>query len=71
MTEQDRAGIPAKQSEFRAWHPQTRDVIYLQAPEYIRYHPDYQLQKRDENGTWGTFLLSEAEDGDTHQENLP
>ena len=71
MTEQDRADIPAKDSEFRAWHPRTKDVIYLQQPELIRYHDGYQLQKKDENGKWDTFLLSaDPSDEDAHQEDI-
>jgi hypothetical protein len=42
----------------------------LQQPELIKYHNDYQLQKRDENGRWDTFLLSAStSDEDTHQED--
>jgi 4'-phosphopantetheinyl transferase EntD len=71
MTNLDQSGKPAKESEFRAWHPRTRDVIYLEQPELIKYHPDYQLQKKDENGKWDTFLLSAStSDEDTHQEDL-
>lgn len=67
----DRASIPAKELEFRAWHPRSRDVIMLEQPEMIRYHDGYQLQKKDENGKWDTFLLSAAtSDEDTHQEDL-
>lgn len=66
----DRASIPAKELEFRAWNPKTRDVIMLEQPELIKYHDDYQLQKRDENGKWDTFLLSAStSDEDTHQED--
>lgn len=71
MTELDKSGTHAAESEFRAWHPRTRDTIYLEQPELIRYHDGYQLQKRDENGKWDTFLLSaDPSDGDTHQEDL-
>ena len=62
MTEQDRAGIPAKESDFRAVRTTpSRDVIYLQAPEYIRYFPDYRLEKKNDDGTWSTFLLPESD----------
>lgn len=61
MTEQDRAGIPAKESEFRAWNPRTRDIVYLQAPEIIKHFPDYILQRKSENGNWDTFLLPESD----------
>ncbi len=74
MTEQDRSGIPANKSEFRAWRPKDGDIIYLQMPELIRYHDGYQLQKRDANDPtkWDTFLLSaDPTDGDTHQEDIP
>ena len=64
MTEQDRANKPAKDLEFRAWHPKTHDVIMLQMPELIRHFPDYQLQRKDENGKWDTFLLSANPDDD-------
>lgn len=71
MTELDKSGTHAAESEFRAWNPQTQDAIYLEQPELIRYHDNYQLQKRDENGKWDTFLLSaNPSDGDTHQEDL-
>ncbi|AZS06614.1 hypothetical protein SEA_JACOREN57_48 [Mycobacterium phage JacoRen57] len=71
MTELDKAGQPAKEYEFRAWHPKTRDVIMLEQPELIRYHDEYQLQKRNDNGTWSTFLLSaDPDDEDTSQEDL-
>jgi len=71
MSELDKAGKPAKEYEFRAWRPSDRDVIMLERPELIRYHDGYQLQKRDENGKWDTFLLSAAtSDNDTHQEDL-
>lgn len=71
MTELDKAGKPAKEYEFRAWNPKTRDVIMLEQPELIKYHADYQLQKKDENGKWDTFLLSAStSDEDTHQEDL-
>lgn len=67
----DRADIPAKSLEFRAWNPKTRDAIMLEQPELIRYHDEYQLQKRDENGKWDTFLLSAStSDEDTHQEDI-
>ena len=72
MSELDKAGTPAKSYDFRAWDPQTRDVIMLERPELIRYHDGYQLQKRDENGNWDTFLLTaDPSDADTHQEDLP
>jgi hypothetical protein len=72
MTDLDKAGKPAKDYDFRAYHPRTRDVIMLERPELIRYHDDYQLQKRDENGKWDTYLLSAStSDEDTHQEDLP
>lgn len=71
MSELDKADTPAKTLEFRAWHPKTKDVIMLEAPEYIRYHDGYQLQKRDEDGKWDTFLLSAStSDDDTPQENI-
>ena len=73
MSELDKAGQPAKEYEFRAWHPQTRDVIMLERPELIRYHNDYQLQRRDPDDPtkWDTFLLSAStSDEDTHQEDL-
>lgn len=72
MTDLDKAGTPAKDYDFRAWNPRTRDVIMLEQPELIKYHDGYQLQKRDENGKWDTFLLSaDPSDEDTHQEDLP
>ena len=53
MTEQDRAGKPAKELEFRAVNPKTKDVIMLQTPDLIRYHTGYNLQKKkDEDGKW-------------------
>lgn len=71
MTELDQSDQPAKDSEFRAIHPRTRDVVYLQQPELIKYHPDYQLQRRDENGKWDTFLFSAStSDDDAHEENV-
>lgn len=71
MTELDNSGQHAKNLEFRAWHPKTRDVIMLQQPELIKYHDGYQLQKRDENGKWDTFLLSAStSDNDTQQEDI-
>lgn len=73
MTELDKADKPAKSYDFRAWHPQTHDVIMLEQPELIRYHDGYQLQKRDADDPtkWDTFLLSvEPSDKDTHQEDL-
>lgn len=71
MSELDNAGQHAKELEFRAWHPKTKDVIMLERPEMIKYHNDYQLQRRDENGNWDTFLLSAStSDDDTHQEDL-
>jgi hypothetical protein len=70
-TQLDRAAIPARELEFRAYNPRTRDVIMLEQPEMIKYHSDYQLQRRDENGKWDTFLLSAStSDKDTFQENL-
>ena len=73
MSELDKAGQPAKDYDFRAWNPRTRDVIMLEQPELIRYHDGYQLQKRDENDRtkWDTYLLSaDTSDADTHQENI-
>lgn len=70
-TQLDRANIPAKELEFRAWNPKTRDVIMLEQPETIKHFPDYQLQRRDDNGKWDTFLLSAStSDEDTHQEDI-
>lgn len=72
MSELDKAGIPAHEYEFRAWHPRTGETIMLEFPELIKYHDDYQLQRKDENGNWDTFLLSAStSDDDTHQEDLP
>lgn len=73
MSDLDKAGMPAKDYEFRAWHPKTRDVIMLEHPELIKYHDGYQLQKRDANDPtkWDTFLLSAStSDADTHQEDI-
>lgn len=71
MTEQDRAHVHAKDEEFRAWHPGTKEVIMLQMPELIKHFPDYQLQKKDENGKWDTFLLSTStSDDDAQEEDL-
>lgn len=71
MTDLDKAHKPAKEYDFRAWHPHTKDKIMLEYPELIRYHDGYQLQKKDENGNWDTFLLSAStSDDDTHQEDL-
>ena len=61
MTEQDRADIPAKESDFRAVNIKTREVTYLQQPELIRYFPESRLEKRNEDGTWSTFLLPESD----------
>lgn len=69
----DRAGIPASTLEFRAWHPQTQEVIMLEQPELIQYYDGYQLQKRDADDPtkWDTFLLSaDPSDEDTHQEDI-
>lgn len=52
MTDLDKAGQPAKEYEYRAWNPQTGDVIYLENPTLIKYHPGYKLQTKDENGNW-------------------
>ena len=56
MTDQDRADIPAKESDFRAVNGKTREVTYLQQPELIRYFPEGRLEKRNEDGTWSTFF---------------
>lgn len=61
MTDQDRADIPAKESDFRAVHSKTREMTYLQQPELIRYFPESRLEKRNEDGTWSTFLLPESD----------
>ena len=55
MTEQDRAGKPAKELEFRAVNPKTKDVIMLQTPDLIVYHTGYNLQKEDEDGKWNAY----------------
>ena len=63
MTEQDRADISAKDSDFRAVNVKTLEKTYLQQPELIRYFPECRLEKRNEDGSWSTFLL--ATDVDT------
>lgn len=68
MTEQDRANTPAKDEQFRAWHPKTRDVIMLQMPELIQYHPGYILQKKDDNDQWAAYKPAPAEDA--HPEDV-
>ena len=71
MTDQDRADIPAKECDFRAVNPKTREVTYLQQPELIRYFfPECRLEKRNEDGSWSTFLLPEESDVDPRPENV-
>ena len=67
MTELDKAGQPAKEYEYRAWNPKTRDAIMLEAPELIRFHTDYKLQKRDNDGNWADAT---APTDDAHQEDI-
>ena len=57
MTDQDRADIPAKDSDFRAVNIKTLEKTYLQQPELIRYFPECRLEKRNEDGTWSTHNL--------------
>ena len=61
MTDLDQAGQPAKEYKYRAWNPQTGDIIYLEDPRYIKYHTGYQLQQRDENETWVTVGPSDED----------
>ena len=70
MTEQDRADIPAKDSDFRAVNTKTLEKTYLQQPELIRYFPECRLEKRNEDGSWSTFLLPEESDVDPRPENV-
>ena len=67
MTEQDRAGQPAKDEQFRAWHPKTRESIMLQMPELIQYHPGYILQKKDENDQWAAYTPEEPHKEDVEE----
>lgn len=62
----DRASIPAKELEYRAWNARTRDAIMLEQPDMIRYHTGYQLQKRDEDGKW---ISATASDDNAHAED--
>lgn len=52
MTEQDRADIPASECKYRAKNYQTGKIIMLQSAEYIKYHPDYVLERRNADGNW-------------------
>ena len=69
MTEQDRAATPAKDEQFRAWHPKTKDVIMLQMPELIQYHPGYILQKKDDNDQWAAYKPADAAE-EPHEEDV-
>jgi hypothetical protein len=55
MTNLDKADTPAKSYEYRAWNPANGDVIYLEDPRLIEYHPGYKLQTKDESGNWVTI----------------
>ena len=70
MTEQDRAGIPAKASEYRARNSKTGETTMLQYPGLIQHFPDHVLQKRNDDGTWSAFELpTESPAEDAHEED--
>lgn len=54
MTEQDRAGIPAAECKYRAINRSVTpaDVIMLQTPDLIKYHPNHKLERRNAEGIW-------------------
>jgi len=70
MTNLDQADEPAKNSEYRGLNPKTRDVIFLERPDFIKYHPDYNLQKRDEYGNWVAATVP-SEDAPSEDQSNP
>jgi len=71
MTDLDKAGMPAKDYEYRAFNPRNRDAIMLEDPSYVKYHPGYKLQKRDNNGHWADATAPEADARPEDEGNSP